>query len=44
MAQTDKFSAGIGQKVKGSPNPEKPKKGAIDAVTQKSNSDVKSNK
>jgi len=42
MAGTDKFSKGCGQKVKGSQNPEKPKKGAISAVSQKSNSDVKS--
>ena len=40
----DKFSAGAGQPMKGSPNPEVPKKGAINAVTQKSDSDVKSSK
>ena len=40
MAGQDKFSQGTGQPVKGSPNPEKPKKGAIDAASQKSNSDV----
>ena len=40
----DKFSAGAGQPMKGSPDPEKPKKGAIAAVMQKSNSDVSSSK
>ena len=38
---TDKFSKGTGQPVKGSPNPMKPKKGAIDAVAKRSTSDVK---
>ena len=37
----DKFSAGAGQAVKGNPNPEQPKKGAIDAVIQTSSQDVK---
>ena len=40
----DKFSKGCGQSVKGTPKPDKPKKGAIGAVTQKSNSDVSSSK
>ena len=44
MAQKDKFSAGTGQSVKGSPNPEMPKKGAIDAAGKKNNSDVPSSK
>ena len=44
MSGMDKFSAGTGQTMKGSQNPEKPKKGVIDAAIQKSNSDVKNPK
>ena len=39
----DKFSRGAGQPMK-AVNPVRPKKGAINAVTQKSNSDVTSSK
>ena len=43
MAGSDKFSRGTGKPMKAQ-NPVRPKKGAISAVMQKSNSDIKAKK